>query len=524
MSRILGPIVAALLLLTGGVVAIVLVSDRSPASDPAPTAEPSPTRTPEREPDDSLDARTPPDPALARFYEQTPDWERCRGGYECARIMVPLSYADPGSETIELLLLRVTARNAETRLGSMLVNPGGPGAPGTSYAEMANLHWSAEVRDAYDIVGFDPRGTGESAPVDCLGDAELDEYLSGAPWPMSPAEVDDWLAQDEMFLGGCAEKSGRLAGHVTTVEAARDMDVIRAVLDESTLTYFGASYGTKLGATYAELFPQRVGRLVLDGGVDVSLAKLDKSMQQAAGFETALRAYVSHCVSGGSCFLGNDVDEGLTQIQELLDEIANEPLRTSAGRELRIGNAFYGLVTPLYNRDYWNYLDTGLRTALTGDGSMLLLLSDAYHSRSDNGYENNASEAIYVINCLDDPSAVPADQVPDIMDDFLAASPTFGEIFAWGMTGCAGLPYESSEEPLEIRAAGAAPILVTGTTRDPATPMQWAESLAEQLESGILIRRDGDGHTAYGQGNSCVDEVVDAYLLDGEVPDGPVDC
>jgi hypothetical protein len=182
-------------------------------------------------------------------------------------------------------------------------------------------------------------------------------------------------------------------------------------------------------------------------------------------------------------------------------------------------------VLPLYSRDFWSALDQGLEAAMDGDGSLLLQFSDLYVSRGDDGsYTDNSSEAIYAINCLDDPWAIGVDDVPDQLADFEAASPTFGDVFAWGLTGCGGLQVESTEAPREVRAAGADPIVVVGTTRDPATPYQWAEHLAEQLDSGVLVSRDGDGHTGYNEGNACVDDAVDAYLLEGTVPEDGLSC
>ena len=306
-------------------------------------------------------------------------------------------------------------------------------------------------------------------------------------------------------------------------DAARD--VLCSALGESTLTYYGASYGTKLGATYADLFPDRVGRLVLDGAVDVSLSSRDLSLQQATGFETALRAYVQGCLDQeDDCFLGDTLDAGLARIQQLLADVDARPLPTDGDRDLDVGNAFYGLILPLYNRDNWPALTQGLQAAFDGDGTLLLRYSDVYSSRGPDGYTDNSTEAFYAISCLDDPWSIPASQVPAELSDFEAASPTFGDVFAWGLTGCGGMQVRSTERPRDIRAAGAAPIVVIGTTRDPATPYEWAVHLADQLESGVLVSRDGDGHTGYTEGNACVDDAVDAYLLRGTVPEDGLSC
>ncbi|HYF73371.1 MAG TPA: alpha/beta hydrolase [Nocardioides sp.] len=519
MKRALVVLLGIALLLSGGGVAVlaVLGTGDEPGSAPrtdAPTTVPDPGAT------------DPPSPELAEFYSQTLAWSVCPDDEAlCATLTVPLDYRRPDGETIDLAVLKVPARDADRRLGSMVVNPGGPGAPGTDYAASAANVFRAPLLDAYDVVGFDPRGTGESAPVDCLTDDELDAYVAEDPSPDDAGEAAEFARWVDAMGRGCVERSGDLAAHVTTVEAARDMDVLRAALGESTMTYFGASYGTKLGATYADLFPERVGRLVLDGAVDLSLTPRELSLEQAAGFETALRAYVDDCLDkSAGCFLGDSAEAALDRVEQLLEQIDADPLETVTDRELEVGNASYGIVMPLYNRDYWPYLDQALQAAFKGDGSILLQLSDVYNSRGADGYTDNSVEANYAINCLDDPWSIDPDEVPDNLADFEAASPTFGTVFAWGLTSCSGARARSTEPERDVRAAGAAPIVVVGTTRDPATPYDWAVALADQLESGVLVSRDGDGHTGYNSGNACVDEAVEDYLVDGTVPEDGLSC
>jgi pimeloyl-ACP methyl ester carboxylesterase len=465
----------------------------------------------------------PPQGALGRFYGQRLAWTAC-GDHECSRLTVPLDYDRPGGRTIEVALLRVPAQGQPQ--GSLVVNPGGPGAPGTAYAAAAPQVLGDALLDGYDVVGFDPRGTGRSAPVDCLTDAELDTYIASDPSPDDAAEADRFVRLVSSIGRGCVADDARLAAHVSTIEAARDMDVLRSALGQRQLDYLGKSYGTKLGATYAELFPDQVGRFVLDGALDVALPSRQLSLGQAEGFETALRSYVANCVeSTDSCFLGSSVDEGLARITEFIGDVDAEPLPTQGERELQVGNAFYGIVTPLYDRAYWTILSGALRAGFDGDGTALLQLSDAYSSRGPDGdYTDNSGEAFVAINCLDDPYALPADRVPGQLDAFREVSPTFGDAFAWGLTGCLGQVAESTEEPLEIDGAGAAPIVVVGTTRDPATPYAWSEALADDLESAVLVSREGDGHTGYQSGNACVDEAVESYYLDGTVPDDGLSC
>ena len=493
-------------------------TDGDSDSDSTPTAL-APTPTPE------TGASDPPAADLATFYAQELTWESCRGSFECAKLTVPIDYQEPGGETIELALLKDPADDASQRAGSLVVNPGGPGAPGTSYAENSSFAFRPELRSAFDIVGFDPRGTGESDPVDCISDGDLDAFVAADPDPDNPEEGQQLQQSYESFHEGCVQNSDSLINHVTTVEAARDMDVLRAALGQSQMLYFGASYGTKLGATYADLFPDKVGRMVLDGAVDLSIDSRQLSLEQAGGFEVALRSYVQNCVDEGDCFLGDTVDDGLGTIQDLIAGVDEESLPTQMDRPLEVGNAFYGLVAPLYNREYWSILDQALEMALDGDGTLLLRLSDVYESRNDDGtYSDNSAEAILAINCLDDPYSVTADEVPDQIPAFEEASPTFGDVFAWGLVGCHGVQAEATDKVDAIDGAGAAPIVVVGTTRDPATPYQWAVHLADQLESGVLVSRDGDGHTGYNSGNDCVDEAVEDYLISSTVPADGLEC
>jgi hypothetical protein len=235
---------------------------------------------------------------------------------------------------------------------------------------------------------------------------------------------------------------------------------------------------------------------------------------------------VQDCVDGGDCFLGDTVDDGLATIQQLIAGIKDKPLPVSGSdRTLEVGNAFYGLVAPLYNKDYWSILDQALQMALDGDGTLLLKLSDVYESRNDDGtYSDNSAEAILAINCLDDPYSITADEVPAQLPAFEKESPTFGDVFAWGLISCHGVQAKATEKDTKIDAAGAAPIVVVGTTRDPATPYQWAVHLADQLQSGVLVSRDGDGHTGYNSGNDCVDNAIESYLVDDTVPQDGLQC
>ena len=518
-SRLSRPVAAVALsvVLALTTAACGLFSEDNPRALPSPTLSPSPLASP-----GGSDA--PSGPGLNRYYRQKASWESCREDKLCTKIEVPLDYGAPEGESIELSLLKVPAASKSQRVGSLVVNPGGPGGSGVDYAAQTALYFGAELRQAFDIVGFDPRGVGESTPVQCLSDAELDDFVASDPDPDTDQEIAQGDAMLADFGRGCAEQSGDLAAHMSTVEAAKDIDIIRAVLGDEELSYFGASYGTFLGATYADLFPKRVGRMVLDGAIDPSLSSEQTNLVQAKGFETALRAYVGHCVDAGDCFLGGSVDAGTERIRSFLDDVEARPVSGSNGRELMVGNAVLGIWAPLYNENYWPILDAALESAFGGNGAALLALSDAYTSRGPGGYVDNSLEALYAVNCLDRDDSIPADEVPARIAEFEKASPTFGAIFAFGLSSCSQWPVHTGRVPGPVHADGAAPILVIGTSRDPATPLEWAEALADQLRSGVLVSRDGDGHTGYNAGNDCVDQTVEAYLVSGKVPKADVDC
>jgi pimeloyl-ACP methyl ester carboxylesterase len=496
--------------------------DRGPVPDGGePSSLPSPTSSV------AAGQEQATDPAFARFYDQEPAWEGCAENVECAKVTVPVDWAAPDGATLDLAVARMPAEDSGGRLGSLLVNPGGPGASGVDYvADYGTSVATQAVRQRYDLVGFDPRGVGQSSPVDCVPDPQLDAFNSYDVDPDTPQGQAAAREVVEDFAAGCAARTGDLLGHVDTRSAARDMDVLRDAVDDERLTYLGKSYGTLLGATYADLFPQRAGRLVLDGALDPALSSTDLSIGQAAGMDQALRAYVESCQSREGCPLRGTADDGMAQVRAVLQQADQNPLRTGdPNRPLTSSLAFYGVVLPLYDDKGWPVLDQALTQALAGDGTGLLRLADLYADRQPDGtYSSNLLEVFPAVNCLD----YPVDASPQAMDATAAkleeASPIFGPQLAYGELLCAAWPVPPVRQPAPLHAAGAPPILVIGTTGDPATPYPWAQSLARELESGRLLTWEGEGHTAYLRGSDCVDAAVDGYLLDGVLPGDGATC
>jgi pimeloyl-ACP methyl ester carboxylesterase len=485
---------------------------------------------PDRGPDGLVKPPTPsssaaptPEADLSRFYDQKLDWRGC-GENQCSRLTVPLDYAKPQGQTIALAVLRVPATHRSERVGQLVVNPGGPGASGVDYAALGESAFGRRLTRYFDIVGFDPRGVGESDPLKCAGTKQTDEFLSADSDPDTPAEVDTFERLNREFGEACLANSGDLVRHMSTVEVAKDIDVLRAALGESQLDYLGASYGTFIGATYADLFPTHVRRMVLDGAVDPAQGNVQASLDQVRGFQTALHAYLEDCVGRGSCVVGDSVQAGEQRIKQLLDDLDATPLPTSGGRPLTEALAVYGIVLPLYNNDSWPVLTTALREAFSGSGNILLQLSDQYTDRGPNRYTSNSTAALNAVNCLDHDDVVPVSDIPRYLPAFEKASPAFGRIFAYGVSTCASWPVHSGKHAAALHAVGAPPIVVVGTTRDPATPYEQAVTLAKQLRSGVLVSRDGDGHTGFQRGNTCVNNAVEDYLIGGTVPKDGLRC
>ncbi|MEU3662248.1 alpha/beta hydrolase [Streptomyces sp. NPDC032940] len=471
--------------------------------------------------------------SLAPYYGQKLSWRDCGvPGFQCATMKAPLDYAKPADGDVRLAVARKKATGPGKRLGSLLVNPGGPGGSAIGYLQQyAGIGYPAEVRARYDMVAVDPRGVARSEPVECLDGPRMDAYTKTDVTPDDARETDLLVAAYKGFAEGCGADAPKLLRHVSTVEAARDMDVLRAVLGDEKLSYVGASYGTFLGATYAGLFPARTGRLVLDGAMDPSLSARRLNLEQTAGFETAFQSFAKDCVQQPDCPLGGkgtSPDQVGKNLKAFFDDLDAKPVPTgdADGRKLTESLATTGVIAAMYDEGAWQQLREALGSAMKQhDGAGLLVLSDSYYERGADGRYSNLMSANAAVNCLDLPAAFSSpDQVRAALPDFEKASPVFGEGLAWSSLNCAYWPVQPSGEPHRIEAAGATPIVVVGTTRDPATPYRWAQSLAGQLSSARLLTYEGDGHTAYGRGSTCIDTAINTYLLRGTPPADGTRC
>ena len=463
---------------------------------------------------------------LAPFYNQRLAWRSCRYG-SCASLTVPLSYDNPGGPTTSIQVARTSRADSGLRLGSLLVNPGGPGASGISYAVYAPYALDSSITSRYDIVGFDPRGVERSTPISCMNDQQTDLWVGTDTSPDTPAEERLLIRRATAIGARCAPESHRQ--HVGTQDTARDMDVLRAALGDTDLTYIGYSYGTYLGALYADMFPDRVGRLVLDGVVDPSITGIELARGQSDGFQLAIRRFVADCVRRPTCPLPGGVRRGLTALDSFLADLDQSPLPTGTTRALTQPLAVLAVLGPMYSGPAgWGSLRQALSTAispsrdeLASRGRAMLSLADSFAGRSSDGtYPTTMQSSFLAIGCYDLPATPQRAGLRRYAEAFARASavPTIARSFSWGNAACSYWPDHSPRVPAPVRAAGAAPILVIGTDYDPATPVGWAAALDAQLESGVLVTWKGDGHTSFGRGSACVDDIVTAYLVSGTTP------
>jgi pimeloyl-ACP methyl ester carboxylesterase len=441
-------------------------------------------------------------------------WTPCGGGFECATLAVPLNYAEAAGRKIDLAVIRLPARDPANRIGALAVNPGGPGGSAIEFARVWALGLPAMLRDRFDIVAFDPRGVGQSTPLLCHDGIQAFAALD--PNPDSPEEWTLLREGTQRFIDACAQRGGDLLPHLGTSNVARDMDQLRRAMGDAKLTYVGYSYGTMIGAVYADLFPDRVRAFVLDGASDVSLSGDQWILNQALGFERALGHYFADC-RARRCITAypDDPEAGL---KELLRRAEAAPIPAPGGdRPAGPGETFLAVVQSLYADSLWPLLTRAINNGLAGDGSSLISLADIYLARNPDGSYDNLIEANLAVNCVDEVYSRDPLHYERLAAQFAPQAPYFGAAFGAGILSCGLWPAPASPVP-DPRGAGAPPILVIGTTGDPATPYEWAVALADDLESGVLLTYHGEGHTAYTRGNACVNQTVNTYLLTLQPP------
>ncbi|MEU6574330.1 alpha/beta hydrolase [Streptomyces sp. NPDC046805] len=447
--------------------------------------------------------------------------------WQCATLKVPLDWSKPKGQTIGLALIRAKASGEPSRrIGSLIFNFGGPGGSGVTTLPAFGEDY-ARLRTRYDLVSFDPRGVGRSAPVECESNAQLDEYFQQDTTPDDSAERTALVNRTKKFNAECERHSPRILPHVRTTDAARDMDLMRKVLGDDKLHFFGISYGTELGGVYAHLFPKHVGRAVFDAVVDPTQNPEQSSLGQARGFQLALDNFADDCTSKVTeCPIGDTPQDVKNRIAALLKNLEKKPIPGIFPRQLTQTAAINGIAQSLYSKDFWEYLTEGLEQAYEGDGKILMLLSDSMNGRSDNGEYSNITAANVAINCSDEKPRYTAGDIERTLPRFRSASALFGDYLAWGLVSCTDWAVPGAADHPDVSAPGSAPILVVGNTGDPATPYEGARKMVEALGKGVGVELTykGQGHGAYDSKNKCVQGAVDGYLLDGKVPAAGTVC
>ena len=447
-------------------------------------------------------------------------WIGCGGAYQCGTVTVPLDYSNPSADTIKIALVRKPATDPSSRIGSLLYNPGGPGGSGIDFVRSAARLFTSLNR-RFDIVGFDPRGVGQSAPVRCLGAAARANYDALDSVLDDPNEKQAAFQANKDFAAACTQNSGKVLPFVDTVSAARDMDLIRAAVGDQKLSYMGDSYGTSLGLTYAHLFPTHVRALALDGVVDPKLSAIDLTLQQNAALQKNLDALLATCKVTPSCRFGASGDPA-GRLKSLMHKLDSTPL-TVGGRQLTRALAVLGVALPLYEPSYWPVTEQALTAADQGNGQVLLSLADALTGRQVDGTYDNQAEANWAVNCLDQPVPTDIAAYDQLGPTFAKSSWLFGPWDQYGNVQCADWPVPPIGHPGPVTIDGAPPLLLVGGTGDPITPYAWAQSVYQQVPNSVLLTRNGTGHVSYGK-STCAQAAIDAYLFNLTLPASGTVC
>ncbi|WP_329040418.1 alpha/beta hydrolase [Streptomyces sp. NBC_00178] len=498
----------------------------SGTSTPTAASTAAPTATAGKLTSQKLDWKPCPAPNAAQGTGPVPSPLPGGAAWQCSFMDAPLDYADPDGRTIELALIRAVARNQDRRIGSLIFNFGGPGASGVATLPSFGTDYDT-LRTRYDLVSFDPRGIGRSEGVECSDDETLDARYEKDGTPDDADEEKAFVEDQKSYIADCEKNSGDELPYVGTTNAARDMDLLRQVLGDDKLYYFGISYGTELGGVYAHLYPKNVGRAVLDAVVDPTEDALESSLGQAEGFQLALDNFAADCAERDDCRIpGATSKEVQDWIAGLLAKLEKKPVPGLGERELTETQATTGIASALYSKETWPLLEQGLDEADGGNGGLLLALADSLNGRSEDGHYDNSNAANTAVNCADSKQRYTLEQTRKALPRFREASPVFGDYLGWGLTACTGWPVTGAWVTPDVSAPGSAPILVIGNTGDPATPYAGAKAMATELGKGvgIVLTYKGEGHGAYNSGSTCVQKAVDGYLLEGKVPESGTVC
>jgi pimeloyl-ACP methyl ester carboxylesterase len=451
-----------------------------------------------------------------------PDGRRDRLAFSCARIQVPRDYQKPAGASLTLELVKVHDRNNHTS-NALVVNPGGPGGSGFEAAVGLAAQVSDKVLAHFDLVGFDPRGVGLSTPISCVSDSEKDKLNAAAPDMLTAAGLAQAKQLAQTVASACNAKYGAALADFNTVQTARDMDRVRAAVANSRLNYLGFSYGTELGSVYAHLFPDHVRVAVLDGAVDPLTDDIVSFAQQLKGFEGAFDQFAAHCRTSASCkTLGNPRQV----VYHLVQRANDNPLNSSGRGETRTATGsivLTGVLSALYSRGDWDSLGQALLDAQHGDARGLFALADAYNQRNSDGHYTNISDSNTAISCNDSKPGPSDATIKATAIRWAKAYPMFGRWASASLFSCQVWQPKRTPPP-RPSAATAKPVLVIGNLHDPATPYRGAQDLAKTMGHAVLLTWDGEGHTSYLQGSSCVDKYVDDYLVAGTAPPPNTTC
>lgn len=456
---------------------------------------------------------------IVRTDGEPPATKSSASAERCGKLTVPLDYTKPDGDTIDLALIKVPATSPADRLGSLVFNFGGPGGSGVDTLSQAAKAFGV-LGAHYDLVSFDPRGVERSSGVRCGTGPDMDAYTALDTQPDNEQTRVENEAANKKFAELCEKDSGKMLPYVGTVNAAQDMDRIRAAVGDDKLNYFGMSYGTQLGAVYATKFPLNVGRMVLDAPLDPTVTFEQRTIAQTAGFQQAYESFLKSCVKE-KCSLGADVTAANRNVDKLLSRLVTDPIKVE-DRELTQGLASTGIAAALYSDLTWPLLETALDEAIKGNGETLMYLADSYAGRNPDGTYSTQMTSFPAITCVDNAERPDAAELERTEDAALKISPLFGN--AGSGSVCTVWPVPGSDEAKHVNATGSAPIVVVGGKGDPATPYEWAPKLTEQLKTGVLVTYEGEGHGAYLSGNRCIQSIVDSYFDDGKVPQNNTTC